>query len=263
MKPQTTSPRPPMHPTPPMPWLNCDLGEGEPRALTRSLIAHVDLANIACGGHAGDRESMTFCLERARAEAVRAGAHPGIPRPGSFGRGTPDDLTADALQALLDEQVGRLLDAAAAVSVPVLHLKLHGTLYHQVDADPGLGRAYVDHVRRRWPGLAIVARTGGGVVEQAREWGHPVLREGFLDRGYRADGTLVPRGNVGDLLHDPRLVLDRLQSLQTRGGWPAVDGAWVALEADTLCVHGDSPGALRILESLRRVFPRPPAARQS
>lgn len=252
-----------MPPTSSIPWLNADLGEGEPRALTPSLIAHVDLANIACGGHAGDRESMTFCLERARATAVQAGAHPGIARPGSFGRGAPDALTADALKALLDEQVGRLLDAAAAVSVPVLHLKLHGTLYHQVDADPGLGRAYVDHVRRCWPSLAIIARTGGGVVEQARERGHPVLREGFLDRGYRADGTLVPRGSAGDLLHDPRLVLERLRSLQTRGGWPAIDGAWIGLDVDTLCVHGDSPGALRILESLRRAFPRLPAARQS
>lgn len=245
-----------LKPPPVIPTINCDLGEGEPLHATSTLMGLIDAANIACGGHAGSPESIAACLDLARRHQVRAGAHPGLPDRSGFGRSTPSSLAPADLVALLDDQVGRFIQAAGHADVPVSHIKLHGALYHLVDARPELGDAYLDAVKARWPRVAIMARDGGWVATRARSLGIRVIREGFLDRAYRPDGTLVPRGEPNAVLHQPEQVLERLRSLEQHGGWPAIDGSWLRLEPDSLCVHGDSQGATAMLQAIRALHPR-------
>jgi UPF0271 protein len=200
-------------------------------------------ANIACGGHAGTVRSMDACLRWAKAAGVRAGAHPGM--AGGFGRDeTP--MGAEALELLLLHQVGALMRMAADLGVRLHHLKLHGALYHQVDRDPHLARAYVDVVRRRFPALRLYARAGGGVVRQARRTGVRVWEEAFADRGYRGSGELIPRGEHGAVLDGLAPVQERLTGLRDGRGVRADTGVWVPLAVRTVCVHSDTPDSVRL-----------------
>ncbi len=217
--------------------LDADLGENEPPARTRALMRIVDLANVACGGHAGTPATMARCARLAGEFGVALGAHPG--RAGEFGRGAME-ITPAALEHLIVGQTSAL----AALAAPLHHVKLHGSLYHAVESSPALARRYISVVRSNFPGLRIVARAGGRVVRLA---GSDALAEVFAERGYRADGTLIPRGEPGDLIHDPREVARRLPSLR----------------GDTICIHADSPNAIKIARAVRRVFPadrNPPRA---
>jgi 5-oxoprolinase (ATP-hydrolysing) subunit A len=204
--------------------LNSDLGEGEPGKTTRALLARVDLANVACGGHAGDvdtlRQVLTWCGELG----VRAGAHPGAPDRAGFGR--------SATGARPRPEVG----------VEPHHVKLHGTWYHWTDQDAGLAGAYVDWVREHCPQWVVVVRSGGLTGAMARAAGLPVWEEVFLDRGYRSDGTLVPRGEPGAMLETEEEVRERWVGLCE--GWVVrtVEGVELRLRADTACVHGDGNG---------------------
>ncbi len=223
--------------------LNCDLGEGEPPDRTRALIETVTSVNIACGGHAGDLSSMERCVRLAMDRGARIGAHPGV--AGAFGRGEVR-IEPGALALLILHQASALQRVARALGARMQHIKLHGSLYHAADADPRLAAAYVETVRRWFPGVRIVGRAGGRVVRVARARGVPVWEEGFLDRAYRPDGSLVPRSGEGALISDPAIIRERIADLRAGRGLVAVDGRRLPLKPVTLCVHGDSPGALRI-----------------
>ncbi len=243
--------------------INCDLGEGESPELSQQLLGLVDEANIACGGHAGDADSMRFCLELARTNQVSAGAHPGIPDRTHFGRQPIVELSVSMLVDLLEDQIGRFRSIAREAGVSVEHIKLHGALYHRVDADPELGQAYLNLVAQRWPDLALVSRAGGGLARLGETSSLRVKEEAFLDRAYRPDGTLVPRTEPGAVLHDPGRVMGRIRDLQERGGWWSIDDCWISLDPDTLCVHGDTSQAVAMLTELRKVYPRCVADRPS
>jgi UPF0271 protein len=240
--------------------LNCDLGEGEGPDRAAALMAQVDSANIACGGHAGDDASMRWCLETAARLGVRAGAHPGFPSRQDFGRGQAgaSGLTVAGLEQLLAEQVGRLADHAARAGVGLRHVKLHGALYHAVERDETLAGAYLSLMASRWPGLRVFALAGGVVERQAAHGGSgvEVWAEGFLDRGYQDDRTLVPRGDPGAMLENPGSVVERVKDLRERGGCRSVSGRWLELRPRTLCVHGDGARALEFLEAIRGVMTR-------
>jgi len=212
--------------------LNADLGEGEPPARTRALLRLVDLANIACGGHAGTAASMYLTIERAVEEGVKVGAHPGL--AADFGRGA-GEVTPEALALLLVQQVGGFAAMCRVTGARMHHVKLHGALYHAVEASPVLARVYAETVGGIFPRTAIVAFAGGRVIAAAKAAGVRVLAEVFADRGTRADGSLIPRGEPGDLIADPREVIRRLP----------------ALRGDTICVHADSPSAVRIARAVR------------
>lgn len=207
--------------------LNADLGEHEPPARTAELMALIDLANIACGGHAGTPESMTRCVDLARRHGVAIGAHPGL--AADFGRGDAP-IDAAALVKLLLEQAGAL-----AAIAPLHHVKLHGALYHAVERSAELARAYVAAVGRSFPGVALVAFASGLVLPAAHEAGVPALAEVFAERGYRDDGSLIPRGAPGALIEDPAEVVERLPRLR----------------GDTICIHADSPNAVTIARAVR------------
>lgn len=239
--------------------LNCDLGEGESPERTLALLGLVDSANIATGGHAGDEDSMRRCLAGSRRFGVHAGAHPGLPSRADFGRGSPASVSARDLQALLSDQVARFAGLAAELNVPFHHLKLHGALYHAVESSPALARACLEFVGRTWPGLLVYARAGGAVqAASAQVPAVTIWPEGFLDRGYADDGTLVPRGAPGSILHNPEAIRQRLRDLRDRGGLRTATGRWLPLQPRTLCIHGDSPRAIECLREIRNELPRRP-----
>jgi UPF0271 protein len=214
--------------------LNADLGEHESPARTRALLRIVDLANIACGGHAGTAASMFLVIGQAVAEGVKVGAHPGLAE--NFGRGS-GDITPEALALLLVQQVGGFAAMCRAAGARLHHVKLHGALYHAVEQSPLLARVYVETIGGIFPKTAVVALAGGRVIDAAKAAGVRALAEIFAERGYRGDGTLIPRGEPGDLLHDPREVVRRLPELR----------------GDTICIHADSPNAVRIARAVRKV----------
>lgn len=229
--------------------LNCDLGEEEKPARTRALMRLATSANVACGGHAGDAATMERCVVLAKSLGVNVGAHPGV--PGGFGRGEVR-LTPAELQTLLLAQVAALHRLTEVHRVRLHHVKLHGALYHAVEHDARLGGCYVETMARWFRGLPLYALAGGRVAMLGRELGVRIWEEAFLDRGYRADGSLLPRSKPGAVLTRPREVATRLRSLRARGGWPAHDGTWLALRPRTLCLHGDTPSALSLLRAARQ-----------
>ena len=233
--------------------LNCDLGEGEPWARTRALLRQITSANVACGGHAGDALTMERVVVEAKALGVRLGAHPGV--PGAFGRGEVT-LSPGQLQTLVLQQVGALDLGARRHGSRLHHIKLHGALYHAVENDKALGRAYVEAVTRWFPKVKIYARAGGLILTLAREVGVAAWAEGFIDRAYCANGQLVPRNQDGALLTRSREITERLREWRQTGGWKSLEGSWVAVPAQTLCLHGDTPGAVALARALRREMDR-------
>ncbi|HEY8903786.1 MAG TPA: 5-oxoprolinase subunit PxpA [Chthoniobacterales bacterium] len=212
--------------------LNADLGEHEPASRTRALMRLIDMANIACGGHAGSIVSMTRAVKLALACGVKIGAHPGLAV--EFGRGEVAISLAD-LAMLVLQQTTALAAIAAREGARLHHIKLHGALYHATEKSQALAHAYIETVEKFFPKLKVVALAGGRVARLA---GRRAMTEVFAERGYRIDGTLIPRGESGDLIDDPREVVRRLPTLH----------------GDTICIHADSPNALRIARVVRAVL---------
>jgi len=231
--------------------LNCDLGEGEPLSRTRSLMRWVTSANVACGGHAGDLPTMEACVRFAKQHGVRLGAHPGLWNRNDFGRDRAP-LTPDGFELLFLQQVGALERVAHANGVRIHHIKLHGALYHASEEDEALAPCYAAVVKRFWPRARIYARAGGHVASVARRAGLVVWEEAFADRGYRGDGTLVPRTEPNALLAGTRLVVERVRRLVERGEITAVSGETIAVHAQTLCIHSDTPRPTRLARAVAR-----------
>ncbi|MEN2738299.1 5-oxoprolinase subunit PxpA [Microbacterium sp. X-17] len=235
--------------------LNADLGEtvdGVPTADDEAMFALISSASVACGGHAGDAASMAASVERAARFGVAIGAHPSYPDRAGFGRSALR-IEPAALSASIAEQLAALVGVGAEVR----YVKPHGALYHAAGRDPLVARAVVrpvaalaERLGRPLPILAL----GDALRDAAREAGLPFIREAFLDRGYRADGALVPRGEPGDLLRDPDAVAAQALSLARDSRVTAVDGTVVETDAASLCLHGDSPGAVALGRAVRRAL---------
>jgi UPF0271 protein len=220
-------------------FLNVDLGElpGEPEALY--ALAHV--ANIACGGHAGDDASIAQALQHCRAHGTRVGAHPSYPDRDGFGRAAMD-LPPDLLRATVREQCARLAEPARRLSLPITALKPHGALYHAANADLAVARAVIEGaIDALGKDFAVLGPPIGSLSTVARQAGLAFAREGFADRGTRPDGTLIARGQPGALIEDPEAAATRARELLASAGF------------ETVCVHGDTPRAVAIAEAVRRV----------
>jgi UPF0271 protein len=233
--------------------LNADVGEHDDAAaaaLEASLLRTVTSVNIACGFHAGGPDLMRRTLALARDAGVSPGAHPGFRDAEGFGR---RDLPASprAVENLVAYQVGALAALARCEGVALAHVKPHGALYNQSARDASLARAVAAAVRMIDPALAIVALAGSALAEAAATAGLRVVAEGFVDRAYRGDGSLVPRGQPGALLTDPRHAAERAVALARDGRVAAIDGTILSLRVETLCVHGDTPGALAMARAAR------------
>jgi UPF0271 protein len=236
--------------------LNADVGEHDDAAtvlLERSLFATVTSVNIACGVHAGGPDVMRRALALARETGVAAGAHPGFRDPEGFGR-RDLPIVPRSIENLVAYQVGALLALARAEGIALTHVKPHGALYNQAARDEDVAAAVASAVRLVDPSLRLVALAGSRLERVAAAAGLRVVPEGFVDRGYRADGTLVPRDQPGALVADPAAAAARAVSLARDGRVDAVGGAPLQVRVETLCVHGDTPNALAIARAAREAL---------
>lgn len=233
--------------------LNSDLGEGYgPWSLgdDRAMLGIVTSANIACGGHAGDPETMFATLREALARGVCVGAHPGYADREGFGRRVIPMQPAE-IGRMIAAQVGALSTVARLAGTAVRYVKPHGALANLAADDADVAAAIAGAVRAIAPELALLAISGTLLEEAAREAGLSVWSEVFADRGYLANGRLVPRGNPRAMIHDPDEAADRMIAFLESGLMQTVDGAPVRLAAHSICVHGDSPGAVAMAARLR------------
>ena len=231
--------------------LNCDLGEGEPLAKTRALMRSITSANVACGGHAGNLDSMDACVRLAKQFKVRVGAHPGV--PANFGRGEIS-LSPQELQLLVLQQAGALGRICASHRVKLHHIKLHGSLYHLTEANKRLASAYLSAVRRWFPQVIIYARAGGRVAKLAPKVRVAVWEEAFADRAYHDDGSLVARNESGAVLSNTKEIAMRIEQLFKKRVVESIDGAPVPMRAQTLCVHSDTLNAAKIAAFCRKAI---------
>jgi UPF0271 protein len=232
--------------------LNCDLAEGEPCERTAALMAFVTSANIACGGHAGGVASMRHAIRLALRLGVNLGAHPGL--PGNFGREPVAGLSPADFLTLLQSQVHPFQDLVQAEGGRLHHIKLHGALYHATEQSPVLREAYLAFITRSCPTAIVFAQAAGPTVAAARTAGLTAWDEGFADRGYLPDGSLVPRGQPDALVSDPEAVARRVTSFALGQPITSVDGSPLSLPVHTLCLHGDSPESLSLLQAARQAL---------
>jgi UPF0271 protein len=233
--------------------LNADLGEsygawrlGDDDA----LLAIVTSANVACGFHAGDPVTIRRTCAAAVARGVTIGAQVSYHDLAGFGRREmvvpPDELEAEILY-----QIAALDGVARAEGGRVGYVKPHGALYNRAARDPDQAAAVAAAVASYDAGLPLLTLPGSATARAAEEAGLPVISEAFADRAYSDDGSLVPRGRPGAVLTDPQLVAARVSRLVTSGSIESVTGTQLALRARSVCVHGDTPGAVLLATAVR------------
>jgi UPF0271 protein len=233
--------------------LNSDVGEsfGTWRlGQDEALIPHVTSVNVACGFHAGDPLVMTRTVELARANGVAVGAHPGYPDLVGFGRRNLD-MTRDELHAAVMYQLGALAGIAGAAGVELQHVKAHGALYNQAAGDARLAATLVEAVARFSRNLVFVGLAGSPMLAAAVDAGLRTAAEAFADRAYEPDGTLRSRREPDAVLTDLALVAQRAVEIARDGFVRAWDGTKVELQADTICLHGDTAGAAELATAVR------------
>ncbi|MEJ8848915.1 5-oxoprolinase subunit PxpA [Variovorax rhizosphaerae] len=228
--------------------LNADLGEGCEN--DEALMALVSSANIACGWHAGDAMTMRQCVRWALKNGVAIGAHPSFPDRENFGR-SEMSLPADEIIAGTLYQIGALAAIVKAEGGALAHVKPHGALYNQAAKDPVLADALCEAVRRFDPSLRFFGLAGSGMITAARRAGLQPVEEVFADRSYNADGSLVSRKLPGALIEDDAQAIAQAISLVRDHRVRAIDGSSVAVNAQTVCLHGDGAHALQFAKSIR------------
>jgi 5-oxoprolinase (ATP-hydrolysing) subunit A len=230
--------------------LNSDLGEGAGTEM--ALMPLITSANIACGAHAGNENTMRATAQLAIKNNVAIGAHPGYPDRERFGR-VPMEMSDRELIESIRRQIDSLIAIASRMGARVTHVKAHGALYNQGERDATVARNIIFGVQAATGGheLVIVASPGSAMLQEAREMGMKVAREGFVDRAYEPDGTLQSRSVTGSVLTDPDDAVGQALAFVKDGGVSAVDGTFLKLAVDTLCIHGDTPGAPEIASAVR------------
>lgn len=234
--------------------LNSDLGEslgawtmGDDAAMLRLVSS----ANVACGFHAGDPAGILATLKGAAANGVAVGAHVSYPDLTGFGRRNMDVASADLVADVI-YQIGALKGLAAAAGTQVSYVKPHGALYNTIAHDARQANDVITAMLAVDPSLALVGLAGSPLLALARERGLRVVAEAFADRAYTPQGTLVSRREKGAVLHDPEVVAQRMLRLVEDGLVEAIDGSLTRVDADSICVHGDSPGAVDMAREVRR-----------
>jgi UPF0271 protein len=228
--------------------LNADLGEGSPGE--QELIGLITSANIACGGHAGDADSMRASVAAALAAGAAVGAHPGYDDRAHFGR-RDLALSAGAVRGLILRQVGALREIALPLGAGLAHVKPHGALYNQAARDPALAAVVAAAVREIDPGLILVGLAGSELVLAGAAAGLQVAQEVFADRTYQADGSLTPRTAPQPFVAGEEAAVAQVLEMVADGRVRAADGTRFAVRADTVCLHGDDPRAAAFARRLR------------
>lgn len=236
--------------------LNCDLGElpeaiadGTQEALLRSITS----ANVACGGHAGDERTMRATIEQALRAGVAVGAHPGYPDREHFGR-LELKMSAEAVANSIYEQVCALAEVAAKCGAKMVHVKPHGALYNQAVKNHELAEAIAQGVAKFSKDLVLMGLAESPMLDVFREAGFAVAAEAFADRRYEPDGTLRSRKFENALIRDPAEAATQALSIAQRSIVTAHDGTEVNLTAQTICIHGDTPGSVQIAAAVARTL---------
>lgn len=233
--------------------LNCDLGESFGAyfiGMDAEVIPHITSANVACGFHAGDPLVMAKTVAMCKAAGVAVGAHPGFADLMGFGRRNISASPAE-VKAYIQYQVGALMGFCTAQGVKLHHVKPHGALYNMAGKDAALAAAVCEGIFEIDPTLPIMALSGSQMVLAAEKLGLPCISEVFADRAYQPDGSLVPRSKPGAMITDEAAAAARVVRMACEGRVTAVDGSEIAIKADSVCVHGDSPKALAFTQKIR------------
>lgn len=236
--------------------LNSDLGESFGQWSMGDDAAMLDIvtsANVACGFHAGDPAGILRTLKAAAAKGVTIGAHVAYPDLVGFGRRNMD-IASDELSADVVYQIGALQALATAAGTRVRYVKPHGALYNTIAHDSRQALAVIEAIRAVDARLVLVALAGSPLIELARREGLTCIAEAFADRAYTPQGTLVSRREPGAVLHDAEQVARRMLRLVQSGDVEAIDGSITRVEADSICVHGDSPGAIQMAREVRQLL---------
>ena len=233
--------------------LNSDLGESFgawKMGRDEDVLTFVSSANVACGFHASDPLVMKKTVEAAKAAGVAVGAHPGYPDLVGFGRRnmtcSPDELYANALY-----QIGALKAFCEAAGIPLQHVKPHGAMYNSAAKKIEEATALAQAVKDAGKGLILMGLAGSKFDEAAEKVGVPYAAEAFADRGYMKDGTLVPRKMEGAFVRDVEVAAKRVIRMVKEGVVEAIDGTAVPLKPQSICLHGDSPTAVQMAQTLR------------
>ncbi len=224
-----------------VPRLGIDLGELADEPLGLYLAA--ELANVACGGHAGDEGSMRRACELAREHWIELGAHPSYPDREGFGR-VSVEMTPDALRECVRAQCSALAGIAVRAGMTIGHMKPHGALYHSAARDPEVALAVLEGALDALGGMAVIGPTTGALRTCAESLGMTYWREGFADRGYTEDGGLIARGFPGATIEDPVAAAEQCERLVGDGGF------------DVVCVHGDGANSVEVAKAVRSTLER-------
>lgn len=233
--------------------LNCDLGEsfGAYRiGMDEQVLPLITSANVACGFHAGDPQTMAKTAALCREYQVCVGAHPGLPDLMGFGRRAMAVSPAEA-KAYVIYQIGALKGFCSAAGIPLTHVKPHGALYNMAAKDYALARAICEALEETDRKLKLLALSGSQMLKAAADVGILGVSEVFADRGYRPDGTLVPRGEPGAVITEEDEAVRRVVRMVREGRVTANDGTDIPIRADSVCIHGDGEKALLFVKKIR------------
>ncbi|WP_312242034.1 5-oxoprolinase subunit PxpA [Pantoea sp.] len=231
--------------------LNADLGEGS--GSDRQLLQLVSSANIACGFHAGDAQTMLQSVRWAKAFGVAIGAHPSFPDRKNFGR-TAMQLPPETVYAQVVYQIGALKSLAESEGETLAHVKPHGMLYNQAAGDAALADAIARAVKAVDSRLILVGLANSELIKAGAHYGLRTREEVFADRGYQSNGALVPRGQPGAMIKSEEQAIAQTLSMVQQGLVRSVSGDWVKVNAQTVCLHGDGDHALLFAQRLRDAF---------
>jgi UPF0271 protein len=234
--------------------LNCDMGEMPDAVLDGSqeaLMPYISSANIACGGHAGTADLMRATIEQALRHRVSVGAHPGYEDRANFGRAELK-LSPDEIATSVSRQILALEEIARECGATIGHVKPHGALYNQAARNRQIAGAFAEGVRRWRTNVVLVGLAGSEMLEEFRIAGFPVAAEAFADRRYEKDGSLRSRRFADALLHGPEEAAEQAFRIVQESTVISADGAPIPLMAQTICIHGDTTGALEIASAVNR-----------
>jgi UPF0271 protein len=237
--------------------LNCDLGEGFGAWEMGNDAAMIELAtsvNIACGFHAGDADIMRHTVDLAKARGVSIGAHPGYRDLHGFGRRPMPGLKASEIENLIAYQIGALQAIATAAGHKVTHVKAHGAISNVACEDDMTAQAIANGIKSVDPSLIFVVLANSRLVKAGEAANLPMVHEVFADRAYEDDGSLVSRRKPGAVLHDPKMIAERVLRMIEEGNVVSVSGKVIKMRMDTVCIHGDTPGAVEIARGIRQML---------
>jgi 5-oxoprolinase (ATP-hydrolysing) subunit A len=238
--------------------LNCDMGESFGNykiGQDDKVIKYISSSNIACGFHAGDPNVISYTVRLAKENKVAIGAHPGFPDLVGFGRRAMD-ISPEEVKNIIIYQIGALQAMASSQKMKLQHVKPHGALYNMMVNDEILGTAVVEAIFSVDKDLILVALPNTKIMDIALKRGLRVAREGFADRAYNSDGTLVKRSVKGSVIHDAKIIANRVVRMIKDQEIESIDGNIFNLQIDTICLHGDNENALNLIMEIRKTLKR-------